>query len=275
MSLISYGMLINYLNKGIKIVIILIITKLAIYIGNRLITKFFERQKKSKFGLNERKADTLKELFKSLLRYSVYIISFIWIFETLGFDVKALIAVTGVAGVAIGFGAQSLVKDVISGIFILLEDQFAVGDYITIDGFSGIVETLGIRVTKIRDFSGEIHIIPNGTIGRVTNKSRGNMRALVEVDISYEEDLERAIDILNKISEDVKKECDYVVEGPTVLGITNFGETGIKLRIIAKTLPMKQWDAEYELRKRIKKAFMEEGIEIPYPKRVIIEKKEG
>ncbi|WDU82834.1 mechanosensitive ion channel family protein [Caloramator sp. Dgby_cultured_2] len=205
MSLISYGMLINYLNKGIKIVIILITTKLAINIGNRLITNFFDRQKKSKFGLNERKADTLKGLFKSLLRYSVYIISFIWIFETLGFDVKALIAVTGVAGVAIGFGAQSLVKDVISGIFILLEDQFAVGDYITIDGFSGIVETLGIRVTKIRDFSGELHIIPNGTIGRVTNKSRGNMRALVEVDISYEEDLEKAIDILNKISEDVKK----------------------------------------------------------------------
>lgn len=273
MNILNYSLLINYLNIAIKIVIILIITKLGIVIGNKFITNFFEQQKKSKFGLNERKAETLKELFKSLLRYSVYIISFIWIFETLGFDVKALIAVTGVAGVAIGFGAQSLVKDVISGIFVLLEDQFAVGDYITIDGFSGVVETIGIRVTKIRDFSGELHIIPNGTIARVTNKSRGNMRALVEIEISYEEDLEKALKVLDKISEDMKKECDYIVEGPLVLGITNFGETGLKLRVIAKTLPMKQWDAEYELRRRIKKAFEEEGIEIPYPTRVIIEKK--
>lgn len=256
----------------IKSLVILLLTKTAISIGSKVIHKFFEGQKKSRFGLNEKKADTLNELFKSLLKYIIYFISFIWIFETLGFDIKTLIAVTGVAGIAIGFGAQSLVKDVISGFFILFEDQFAVGDYISIDGFSGIVEVLGLRVTKIRDFSGELHIIPNGTISRVTNKSRGNMRALVDISISHEDDVDRAIEVLNRICEDMKKEYDYIVEGPSVLGISKISEYGLDIRVIAKTKPMKQWDVEMELRRRIKNEFKKENLELPYPKRVIYQR---
>ncbi|WP_337960997.1 mechanosensitive ion channel family protein [Caloramator sp. mosi_1] len=135
-----------------------------------------------------------------MLRYTMYFVAAIWIF-----DIKTVIAVTGVAGVAIGFGAQNLVKDIISGVFILFEDQFAVGDYVVIDGLSGFVETIGIRVTKLRDFSGDLHIIPNGTISKVTNKTRGNMRALVDVDIAYEEDIDHAISVIKEVCEEVKK----------------------------------------------------------------------
>ncbi|CDF58985.1 mechanosensitive ion channel family protein [Thermobrachium celere] len=256
--------------KFSRAIAILVICLVIIKIGEKIIHSFFERQKRSKFGLNEKKAATLQELFKSLLRYSMYFVAAIWIF-----DIKTVIAVTGVAGVAIGFGAQNLVKDIISGVFILFEDQFAVGDYVVIDGLSGFVEAIGIRVTKLRDFSGDLHIIPNGTISKVTNKSRGNMRALVDVDIAYEEDIDHAIFVIKEVCDDVKKDIQDIVEGPDVLGVVKLGESGITIRIVAKTIPMKQWAVEMELRRRIKYRLDKEGIEIPYPRRVILNKEGG
>jgi small conductance mechanosensitive channel len=194
-----------------------------------------------------------------------------WIFEAVGFDITTVIAVTSIAGVAIGFGAQNLVKDIITGFFILFEDQFAVGDYITIEGMSGIVEVLGLRITKIRDFSGDLHIIPNGSITKVTNKSRGNMRALVEFQIAYEEDIDNAIKVINRVNKEMKKDFKQIVEGPEVMGVTALGDFGVTIRVFAKTLPMEQWGVEVELRKKIKNALDMEGIEIPYPKRVLVE----
>jgi small conductance mechanosensitive channel len=186
-----------------------------------------------------------------------------WIFEAVGFDVTTVIAVTSIAGVAIGFGAQNLVKDIITGFFILFEDQFAVGDYIVIEGMSGIVEVLGLRITKIRDFSGDVHIIPNGSITKVTNKSRGNMRALVEFQIAYEEDIDNAIKVINRVNDQIKKDFKQIVDGPEVIGVTDLGDFGVTIRVIAKTKPMEQWGVEVELRKRIKNALSNAGISIP------------
>lgn len=267
----KYAYIIKYAYVILKIIVILLLTKIIIRIGSSIIERFFKKQKNSRFGLNGRKADTLSELLKSILRYVIYFIAVLWIFEAVGFDITTVIAVTSVAGVAIGFGAQSLVKDIISGFFILFEDQFAVGDYIIIEGMSGIVEALGLRITKIRDFSGDLHIIPNGSISKVTNKSRGNMRALVEFQIAYEEDIDNAIRVINTVNEDMKKNFEQIVEGPQVIGVTDLGDFGITIRVIAKTLPMEQWGVETELRKRIKNALDKAGIEIPYPKRVLVE----
>jgi small conductance mechanosensitive channel len=260
----------KYLGIGIRVILILIFSKIIIKVLSTVIHKFFSRQKQLKFGLNEKKADTLSELLKNVVRYIVYFIAAIWIFESIGLDIKTVIAVTSVAGVAIGFGAQSLIKDVITGFFILFEDQFSVGDYVEIDGKSGIVEVLGLRITKIRDFSGDLHIIPNGSIVKVTNKSRGNMRAMVDVDISYDEDIERATSIISAVNEKMKKDFSQIVEGPDVIGVTKLGDTGITIRVIAKTVPMKQWDVEMELRKRIIYALDAENIKIPYPKKIIL-----
>lgn len=270
---VNDGEIMRYVKIGATIIAILIITKILTRVISSLIERFFAKQKQSRFGLSERKADTLSELLKSILRYALYFIAIVAIAEQLMPNgIKTVLAITSVAGVAIGFGAQSLVKDVISGFFILFEDQFAVGDYIQIDGMSGIVETLGLRITKLRDFSGDLHIIPNGSITKVTNKSRGNMRALVDVDIAYEEDIDHAIRTIKSVSDEIKRDMEDVVEGPEVLGVTKLGESGITIRVTAKTTPMKQWGVEMELRKRIKYALDSEGIEIPYPRRVVVSK---
>lgn len=272
-EMITYKELINYAVLLIKSVLIFIITRIFVKIFSSIIEKFFERQKNSRFGINNRRADTLSELLKSIIRYVMYFIAIVWILDVLGFEIKTVLAVTSVAGVAIGFGAQNLVKDVITGFFILFEDQFAVGDFIEIDGMTGIVEALGLRITKIRDFSGDLHIVPNGSIVKVTNKSRGSMRALVDVDIAYEENTDKVIAIINKVLEDIKKEKQDIVEGPNVLGITKFGEAGTTIRIIARTNPMGQWDVEMEIRRRIKAALEKNGIHIQYPTRILVENK--
>lgn len=272
--IIKYETIIAYALIVLKIAVILILTKIIVKVLSSIIERFFKKQRNSRFGISDRKAATLSELIKSLLRYIIYFIAVMWIFEAVGFDIRTVIAVTSIAGVAIGFGAQNLVKDVITGFFILFEDQFAVGDYISIEDKSGIVEVLGLRITKIRDFSGDLHIIPNGSITKVTNKSRGNMRAMVDINISYEEDIDRAVKIMKETADELRKELDYIVEGPEVIGVAGFGEYGITIRTIAKTLPMKQWDVEMEYRKRIKKALGDADIKIPYTKRVITDRGE-
>lgn len=265
-GLLRYGSII------IKIVLILAGIKIILYFGSIIIDKFFQKQKQSRFGFNDRKADTLSELLKSVLRYTLYIIGAINVLDILEFPVGTLLVGAGLGGVAIGFGAQSLVKDVISGFFILFEDQFSVGEYITIDNMSGIVESVGLRITKIKDFTGDLHIIPNGQITKVTNHSRDNARALIDVEIGYDVNIDRALNVLNTISQDIRREKPDIVEGPTVLGISQLGDSGVKIRIVAKTKPMAHWGIEMELRKRIKDAFERENINIPYPTRVIIVK---
>ena len=157
--------------------------------------------------------------------------------------------------------------------FILFEEQFGVGHYVEVDGISGIVEEMALRVTKIRGFSGDLHIVPNGKINRVTNKSAGKMRALVEVSIAYEENIDNAIDVLKKASEKLKLENNKILDGPNVLGISNLERFGVTILIIAKTVPMEQWAVERAMRKAFKEALDDAGIEIPYEKRVIIQQK--
>lgn len=254
-----------------KVILILIFIKVLNKVLNKFIESFFKKQKESRFGLNEKKADTLSELLKSILRYVLYFFAAVWVFETIGFNIKTVIAVTSIAGVAVGFGAQNLVKDVITGFFILFEDQFAVGDYVVIEGMSGFVETLGLRVTKIRDFSGDVHIIPNGSITKVTNKSRGKMAAIVDITIAYEEDIDNAINAIKAVNEGMKRDFSQIVSGPEVIGVTNMGSNGVTIRITAKTEPMEQWAIERELRRRIKQTLDKESIKVPYITRIILD----
>ena len=259
----------DILGNIIIIALILIITKVVIKFIKVLIDKFFDEKNKLKLRLEENKVNTLKSILKSLTTYGIYFIAYSSIFEIIGIPIRALITAAGIGGLAIGFGAQNLVRDIITGFFILFEDQFTVGDYIEIDGKTGVVEEMALRITKIRDFSGDLHIIPNGSISKVTNRCRGNMRAKVEISIAYEENIERAIQVLNSASEGIKKENNNIIEGPIVLGVTKLGEYDVVITIITKVKPMSQWAVEALMRKRFKEAFDAEGIEIPYPKRVI------
>lgn len=254
-----------------QVVITLILAKLTIKIGSILIDRLFNQESGRKF-ISENRAQTLATLLKSLLRYVVYFGACIIIIDI--FVPRAagtILTGAGVVGLAVGFGAQNLVKDVITGFFILFEDQFAVGDYINIAGVSGIVEDIGLRVTRLRDFGGQFHIVPNGSITQVTNLSRGSMQAVVEVGIAYEEDVDRAIRVLSEIGQEAARDLsEIIVEGPDVLGIVAFGQSEVLLRMVAKTVAMQQWRVERELRRRIKEAFDRENIEIPYPKQVMI-----
>lgn len=196
---------IKILKVTFDIIKILVIAFIGIKIGDILISRFYKLHTKGKIQLPERKIGTLMSLTKNILRYVIYFIAVASILKIFNIEMTSILAVAGIGSLAIGFGAQNLVKDVISGFFIIFEDQFGVGDYITINNFSGLVEEVGLRISKIRDFSGDLHIIPNGEIKTVTNHTRGSMRALVNVGIPYEEDVDRIINVLTQICEDIKK----------------------------------------------------------------------
>lgn len=264
----------DILKTGGTILGTLLVAFAGIKLGDAIINKVF-KPRDNKLYPDERRILTIKTLSKSILRYAVYFVVGFTILGQLAdlaqTDPKGFLAGAGILGVALGFGAQSLVKDVITGFFIILENQYAVGEYITTGNFSGFVEEIGLRVTKLRDWGGEYHIIPNGQINTVTNFSRGSMRAVVEVGIAYEEEVDRALEVMNRVAESVRREMqNVIVEGPEVLGVVNFGPSEVIIRTVAKTKPMEQWQVERELRKRFKEAFDREGIEIPYPRRVII-----
>jgi small conductance mechanosensitive channel len=182
------------------------------------------------------------------------------------------LAGAGIAGLAIGFGAQSLVKDVISGFFIILEDQIRIGDVVNIAGVGGIVEAISLRTIRLRDIEGRVHIVPNGLIEVATNFTREWSRALVEIGVAYKEDVDRVIDVLKEVGEDLRNDPDFkdlILEPMTVQGLDSFGDSSVNIRIFFKTLPIKQWDVAREFRKRVKKAFDQRGISIPFPHRTI------
>ena len=260
---------IKILKVTFDIIKILVIAFIGIKIGDILISRFYKLQTKGKIQLPERKIGTLMSLTKNILRYVIYFIAAASILKIFNIEMTSILAVAGIGSLAIGFGAQNLVKDVISGFFVIFEDQFGVGDYITINNFSGLVEEVGLRTSKIRDFSGDLHIIPNGEIKTVTNHTRGSMRALVNVGVPYEEDVDKITNVLKQICEDIKKSRNDIIDGPSVLGITDFQDSQVLITIVAKTEPMKQWEVEREIRYRIKKVFDQEKIAFPYPHRDI------
>ncbi len=259
--------------KALMILLILVVARIGMSLGYLLIERVFQVQYiPGKISFDERRVNTLKALLKSVLRYAIYFIAAITILDELNVPVTAVLSAAGILGLAVGFGAQNLVRDVITGFFILFEDQFSVGEYIETAGVGGIVEEVGLRATKLRDWGGQLHIIPNGEITKVTNHNRGSMRALVEVGVAYEEDINHVLKVLGEIAKSMARDYAHVItEGPDVLGVVNLGESEVVVRIIAKTKPMEQWAVEREMRRRIKETFDKEGIEIPYPRRVYIQ----
>ena len=258
-------------NKGIKIISIVIIMYLSIKIGKYLIKKAVDKQVKSNaaLSLDPQRAKTLGGVMKSLLKYSVYFLGITSILSVLFGGISFTFASIG--GVALGLGSQSLIKDFINGFFILFEDQFGIGDYVTIGNFSGIVQTIGIRTTIIKDFTGDIHSIPNGMISEVTNHSRGNTRFIVDVDIAYEEDIDNAINAIKECCDKFQKEHeDFINEPIEVSGVSALAASSVTIRTVGRTKPLTQWKMENELRKAIKITLDENGIEIPYPKTQLI-----
>jgi small-conductance mechanosensitive channel len=214
-------------------------------------------------------------LLKNLLKYCTIFVAGVLVLRVLGVDPTPTIAGAGVVGLAVGFGAQTLVKDVISGFFLLFEGLIAVGDAISFGNSAGVVEEVGLRVTKYRTFTGELWVIPNGEIRAFGNSNRQWMRAVVVVGVAYEQDVSTAMHILDKVGKSWAAErCDIVLEAPQVQGILSFDESSITLRLAIKVKPSQQGTAELELRRRIKEAFDREGVEVPSPRRAFYTRQE-
>ncbi|MDF2608439.1 MAG: mechanosensitive ion channel protein MscS [Bacillales bacterium] len=258
----------NVISFTVELIVVLILAFIVNKTGKFFIRKFFNI--KLKGGLqHERKDLTLQRLLENILSYFVGFITIITILNNF-FDVKGILAGAGVVGIAVGFGAQSLVKDIITGFFIIFEEQFFVGDYVRINTFEGTVTQIGLRITKIRAFSGEVQIIPNGTILEVTNFSAQNSVAVVDISVAYGENIEKVEAIINEYLTDLTDKYEDVVKTPELLGVQTLGPTEVVLRIICETLPMRHLQMSRQLRKDIKNLLDEHGIATPLSKMMLL-----
>jgi small-conductance mechanosensitive channel len=222
----------------------------------------------------EQRLTTLLSLVRSAGLAVIAVITLFMVLSAIGLEIGPLLAGAGVVGLAISFGAQSLVRDIISGLFILLENQFGVGDVIRVGDVSGTVEKMTLRIVTMRDVQGVVHIVPNGEITRVSNLTRAFSRALVEIGVAYKEDVDYVMDTMRSVGRELYADPAWkplMIEEPTVPGIESFGDSAVVVRMLATTLPLKQWEVARELRRRLKNRFDELGIEIPSTHRTIIQ----
>lgn len=222
------------------------------------------------------RALTTGSLLTSSARYLVWPIALIMVLSELNIDVAAMIATAGVAGLAIGFGAQTFVKDVISGIFLLFDDTIHVGDMVKIGGEEGTVEFIGIRLIKVRKFNGEMLMVPAGELRIFGNLSIGYARVIVEVGLSYEQDLETILPVLERIAHTWAEAHREILleEEPQVQAVTHFADSSINVRIVVQVQPGEQFEAERALRRMLKQEFDRQGIEIPFPRRTVYMRQE-
>jgi small conductance mechanosensitive channel len=224
--------------------------------------------------LKVQRALTLGPLMKSVARYLLAFVALMVILREAGIDIQAILVSAGVIGLAIGLGAQSLIKDVITGFFLLFEGLIAVGDTIEVGPHTGTVEAIGLRVTKLRTLNGAQRIIPNGELTQFANLNRGWARAVVEVGVGYAADVRRALGVLEAVGRQWGQETGWALEPPQAQGIVRFGESEVVLRLLVKIEAPRRVDAEHELRRRIKEAFERERILIPFPARVVYLRRE-
>jgi moderate conductance mechanosensitive channel len=258
---LSQEFVINLAASAARIVAIIIFTIIALRFIGAVVDKIFESSAESKkFYIDEKRAKTLIALIKSILRYAVYFIAGLMILQVFRIDTTSILAGAGIIGLAVGVGAQSLVKDVITGFFIIFEDQFAVGDYIMTSDSSGVVEELGFRIVKLRDLNGVLHIIPNGSIGKVTNYTRGTMQAAVNIPVAHDADIIKAWKAVEAAAREIQSEYIEIIEGPKIVGVVEFNQYSIVIRVIAKVIPLEQVKIETALRQRVKQNFDAQGI---------------
>ncbi|WP_232676252.1 mechanosensitive ion channel family protein [Nocardioides sp. R-C-SC26] len=218
------------------------------------------------------RAEAMGGLFKSVVTGLIVAVFGTMMLSEIGVDIAPIIASAGIVGIALGFGAQSLVKDFLSGIFIILEDQYGVGDSVDLGEAIGTVEAVSMRMTRVRDVNGTVWYVPNGEIVRVGNQSQNWARTVLDVSVAYHEDLARVRRVLADVAHSLWEEEDFkhqVIEEPSVWGVQDLGPDGVTVRVVLKTTPGEQWAIAREMRERIKARFDHEGIEMPFPQRVV------
>ncbi|MDD4599715.1 Small-conductance mechanosensitive channel [bioreactor metagenome] len=251
-------------NKIIRVVLIILVAWLILTVLSFIAGRLFNSAMGSKtLKFDEKRTRTFSHLLQSFIRYGIYIITIMQLLREFNIDTTSIIAGAGIIGLAIGVGAQSLIKDFVTGFFMILEDQYSVGDYIVLEDMAGTVEDIGFRVTKLRDANGVLHIIPHGVISRVSNYNRGHMVATVNVPIAYQADLDKVLALLDEACVEIGKTMPEVLEGPSIVGVVDFLPGEIVARLSAKTIPLQQVKVEAALRYKIKLLFDKAGIPVP------------
>jgi small conductance mechanosensitive channel len=263
-----------FARRGLQIIGVLVLAILLyrlLRVLTRRIEHIVEDQDPSSFSAREQRARTLAQLMNSVGGVVITVGAGLMVLNFF-FPIAPLLAGVGVAGLAISFGAQSLVKDVISGFFMLMEDQFSVGDIVKVGDIGGVVERMTMRIVMVRDVHGVLHIVPNGSINRVSNLTRGWGRSVLDIGVAYQENVDRVIKLMRAVGTELWNDEEWrprLVEEPAVWGVEALADSSVNVRIIANTVPGKQWEVSRELRRRIKNRFDEEGVEIPFPQRTV------
>lgn len=245
----------------LKLILLVVAFAILIPVGKKLIGKSIEKASRAKKASPTR-MKTLEKLLQNIFSYVMIFIFIVMFFSNLGVEIGPLLAGAGVVGLAVAFGAQGLVSDIVTGFFIILEQQLEIDDYVTTAGYDGVVEEIGLRTTKIRSFDGTLNYIPNRYIESVANHTRGNMQALVDIGISYGDNIDKAIAILDEVCASFKSD-ERFKEGPDAIGVQSIAYSEVVLRVLAQTENGLQWACERDLRKAIKQAFDENGITLP------------
>ncbi|NCO80332.1 mechanosensitive ion channel family protein [bacterium] len=257
-----------FISHGIKIILILIIAYLINRLGGKVIERAIRKgvRDTTKEATGKRQ-NTLIGVFVGALKVIVWLVAIMMILPELGINVGPILAGAGILGVALGFGAQYMIRDFLAGLFIIIENQYREGDVVCLDGTCGLVEDINLRKTILRDLDGIVHHVPNGEIKKASNLSKQFARVNLNIGISYKENLDKVIGVINKVGKELAEDPqwkDLILKPPQFLRVDDFGESAMIIKILGETKPLKQWDVTGELRKRIKTTFDKEGIEIPF-----------
>lgn len=269
--------ILNWLStSGIKIIIIIIGALVFWWILKAVIEKAIRKTVVLREGQDKeaekKREDTLIKTFRGIFKVAITIIVALMILSELGLDIGPLIAAAGIIGVAVGFGAQYLIRDIISGFFIIFENQYRVNDTVCFDTTCGTVEDITLRIVMVRDLDGTVHHIPHGEVKKVSNLSKGFSRVNLDVGVGYDSDLDKVEKVVNEVGEELAKDEKFgpmIISAPRFVRVNKLGDSAVDIKILGDVKPLRQWDVTGELRKRIKIAFDKEGIDIPFPQRTI------
>ncbi len=254
--------------SGPRILLILVLVFIGIKVSSMVASRMFSKRKRESDSEYMKRADTLAAVIAYLLTITVVIVGAIMILGEFDVEIGPILAAAGIVGVAVGFGAQHLVRDLITGFFILLDDQIRVGDVVQIADKGGLVEKISLRMTILRDLAGNVHYVRNGEISVVTNMTKEYSRYVFDIGVAYREDVDDVIEVVKQVDEELRADPAFgsdILEPIEILGLDQFGDSAIIIKARTKTKPIKQWSVGREFNRRLKKRFDEKDIEIPFP----------
>jgi small conductance mechanosensitive channel len=261
--------------KGLPLLATIVVCYALVRITGLLVTRFeHELNRGTSLDALERakRAKTLGSVINKVVTIALSSVALLMVLTAFGLNIAPVLTGAGILGLAVGFGAQTLVRDVISGFFLILEDQVRVGDVAAINGTGGLVEAINLRTIVLRDAEGTVHVFPNGAIQTLANRSKDFSYYVIDLGISYREDPDRVADLLRQIGAEMQadqKYAPFILEPVEILGVDSFGDWSMVLKMRIKTVPLKQWEVGREFRKRLRRRFEQEGIEVPFPERVV------